>query len=126
MSNFPDLRLPGPVSWTDKVVHASAFGLLAFLFWRFAQAMHDRISRHFVWVAAVILTLYAIIDEWHQQFVGRGTDLTDGLADLVGIAIALTALELRRRAVAAREAGGKATPLESAVRGSLVRQAPAA
>ncbi len=75
--------LPG---FTDKVVHASVFGVLCWLShvalfhqdWKF-------IRRHSLFIAVCFVVLYGMSDEYHQSFTpGRSTDPYDLLADTVG------------------------------------------
>jgi VanZ family protein len=93
-THFPRPRLPGPIPEADKLVHFVAFGLLAFLFWRF------------VWIAFLTLGIYATVDEYLQQFVNRQTSWLDGLANVAGIVLVLIALEARRRLRRASAATG--------------------
>lgn len=104
LTHFPRLEVDLGVRPSDKAAHVVAFALLAFLFWRFAEATYRQLSGRFVWYAAAWLGAYASLDEWLQQFVGRETDLIDWLCNLTGIAIVLAALEYRRRRRAARDA----------------------
>jgi VanZ family protein len=78
LSSRPGNQLGIPEPW-DKVVHACAFGLLAFLWYRTLRSG---------WVAWTIAALYGLSDELHQGFVpGRARDLEDWLADMVGAAL---------------------------------------
>lgn len=96
-THFPKMDLKIPMRSSDKMAHFVAFGLLAFLFWRFAEALYGQLSGRFVWTAAASLIVYAAIDEWLQQFVGRHTDLMDFLWDSAGVIVVLAALETHRR-----------------------------
>lgn len=102
LTHFPRLRLDVPIRASDKLAHLAAFALLAFLFWRFAETIRRPLSARFVWIAGFWLTVYAALDEYLQQFVGRGTDLIDWLFDLAGIAVVLALLEWRRRRAVAK------------------------
>jgi VanZ family protein len=96
-THLPRLQVAGPPQ-SDKVLHLGAFGLLAFLFWRGCEAASGSVGPRFVWTALPILIAYAGVDEYLQQFVGRGTDWEDFAADTVGILVVLMVLEwLRRR-----------------------------
>jgi VanZ family protein len=95
-THYPRVRIPGEIPNSDKVVHFTVFGLLAFLYWRFAEARGPLGSR-FVWASAGVLVAYAALDEWLQQFFGRYTDIVDFAANTAGILAVLAALELRRR-----------------------------
>jgi VanZ family protein len=105
--HFPKLKIPDPLPTNDRVLHASAFAILAFLFWRFGEAIQRPVSAGFVWLAAAALVPYALVDEYLQQFVGRTTDWRDALANVTGLAVALVLLEWRRRTVAARGAAAR-------------------
>jgi len=95
-THAPAVRIPGEIPHSDKLVHFGAFGFLAFLVWRFAQAWRS-IGDRFVWGAGAGLIAYAAFDEYLQQFVGRFTDLADFGANTAGIVSVLTVLELVRR-----------------------------
>ncbi len=86
-----------PVPQSDKVAHFIAFALLAFLFWKFHESGRCRITARFVWLAVAVLTAYAALDEYLQQFVNRHTSFADWIADLAGIVVVLLVLEVRRR-----------------------------
>lgn len=99
-THFPKLSLEGlgfffPTS--DKVIHAIAFALLAFLFWRFVETFRRPLSGRFVWIALFWLSLYAAVDEYLQGFVGRRVDIWDWLYGEFGMVIVLALLEWRRR-----------------------------
>ncbi len=102
LTHFPELEVGGPPS-SDKVAHLAAFGLLAFLFWRFAETLWQPLTGRFVWIAAAGLLMYAAFDEYTQQFVGRGVEGVDLAANATGIALALAFLEWRRRRRAAAD-----------------------
>jgi VanZ family protein len=97
LTHFPKLEVDVPIRSPDKIAHVGAFGLLAFLFWRFAQTWWYPLSARFVLVAAGGLVAYGALDEYTQQFVGRSTDLVDWLCDVGGIVVVLGLLEWRRR-----------------------------
>lgn len=95
-THFPRLQLPGPDS-SDKIAHATAFGILAFLIWRAFQTVYPRLSAAFVWKVLGVVAVYGALDEITQGFVGRSTDPEDWLCDMTGVAIVLGVLEWRRR-----------------------------
>jgi len=101
-THLPRVRLPGEIPSSDKLAHLVAFGLLAFLFWRFCEVVKPPLSARFVWLAAATLCVYAALDEYTQQFVGRGVELADWVADAAGSLIVLFVLEVRRRRVLRR------------------------
>jgi VanZ family protein len=100
-THYPRVRIPGEIPQSDKIVHFSAFGLLAFLVWRFEAALRP-LGDRFVWVIGPVLMAYAALDEYTQQFFGRYTDVADLAANTAGIACALVVLEVLRRRRARR------------------------
>jgi VanZ family protein len=83
--------LPGMDGFTgqDKLVHMTAYTIMAWLFWRaFLPLAQARMAQPamFVAVSAVVFCmLYGLSDEWHQSFVpGRMPDVLDWLADTLG------------------------------------------
>lgn len=103
-THFPKLQIPTRAVGIDKVIHVLCFGVLAFLFWRFAETFRKPAPGWLVWLALVWIGLYAALDEWSQDFVRRGTDALDWTADMLGVAAVLGVLEWRRRVKIARMA----------------------
>lgn len=95
-THLPRLRLGGPPQ-SDKLLHFVAFATLAFLFWRCCESACRALGARFVWTALPLLIVYAGLDEYLQQFVGRGSDWEDFGADVAGIALTLGVLEWQRR-----------------------------
>src|SRR5688572_26777814 len=91
-----DLTPPSPVEGADKLAHATAYALLAFLlcwaasnFWRFGCGLA-------VCVVGVI-AVYGAIDELTQGFTeSRSPDAWDWVADLVGATAGVAAFALAR------------------------------
>ncbi|RPI62125.1 MAG: hypothetical protein EHM48_04600, partial [Planctomycetaceae bacterium] len=84
--DIPDIRL------SDKSMHIIGFaclGTAAIL----TLAGFGVSPRRRVFVTAVCLAIYGIIDENTQPYFGRGCDSLDWLADVFGIFIAITAWE---------------------------------
>lgn len=102
MTHFPKPELPGGHLQSDKGAHFAAFALLALLFWRFFETFQRPLSAKFVWTAGAVLGLYAAADEYTQQFVNRGVQFQDWLANMAGIVAALSVLEWRRRSTLKR------------------------
>ncbi|MED1468435.1 VanZ family protein [Bacillus salipaludis] len=76
-----------------KASHFSAFGILAFLFYKVMS--NHRFAYFFAWFAAF---LYAISDEWHQSFMpDRMASFKDVLIDGGGAFLALLLTFLVRR-----------------------------
>ena len=97
-------QLPSPhIPNIDKVEHATAYGILAWL----AMRAFGASSLDAAW-GVVLASLYGVSDEIHQAFVpGRSSDVFDWMADTAG---ALVALYLFRRWRAHRAAGKSNTP----------------
>jgi len=98
-SSQPEVPHPGremglPDDLVAWVAHASLFGVLALLVWRVLQnrpqaAVRARIPALSLGTVA-LSALYAASDEVHQLSVpGRMASLSDWLADVVGILIAV-------------------------------------
>jgi VanZ family protein len=89
---------------SDKLLHATVYGILAILFFRAFNSLenwHSRPARVFL-ISILAASLYGLSDEWHQSFViGRTADAMDLLADFTGAVIGsglyLTGLCLFRR-----------------------------
>lgn len=94
-THLPRPELVGVKS--DKTAHVIVFGLLAFLFWKFAESFTRPLSGRFVWIALLAVGFYAALDEYLQQFVNRTTSFEDLLANWLGVILALTLLEAHRR-----------------------------
>src|SRR4051794_31266199 len=100
-SGFGVLDLAG-----RKVVHATEFGLLCFLWWRvLARLAPVPVSAPVLAASFAIAVAYAATDEWHQTFVhGRKGSPVDVAIDAAGaaIAVALIARRGNRRDAVAR------------------------
>ena len=70
----------------DKLVHAGAYAVLGFLFFRLFQS--TSIWKSAVWLvifSALASSLFGISDEIHQHFVpSRTADIMDVMADIAG------------------------------------------
>jgi VanZ family protein len=97
-------NLNSGLGWIDhvgrKVVHASEYALLCFLWWRALRTVLDRSTA--LAAAWVVATIYAATDEYHQGFVaGRHSTWVDVAIDSMGAAVcALLIARSRRRQVA--------------------------
>ncbi|RLA20783.1 MAG: VanZ family protein [Gammaproteobacteria bacterium] len=82
------------LNW-DKLHHASAYAVMAFLAWRFFNLKGYRPSQLFT-ISFIFCSLYGISDEWHQSFIaGRESDILDWLADTTGALIILSFIYMR-------------------------------
>ena len=77
----------------DKILHFCEFGVLGLLFWRSIRLWNIRWKGWPILILAWGLGIcYAASDEIHQLFVpGRQADVTDWLADIIGLAAGLGA-----------------------------------
>jgi VanZ family protein len=97
-------NLSSGLGWIDhvgrKVVHASEYALLCFLWWRALRTKVDRVAA--LAPAWAIAALYSASDEYHQSFVsGRHATWVDVAIDSMGAAVfALLVLRAQRRRVA--------------------------
>lgn len=82
------------LAYADKIAHGCAYALLAALLFRslrFTFAME--VSLWLVAAAVAIATVYGIVNEINQLFIpGRTADPWDVFADVVGAAMAASAL----------------------------------
>ena len=100
-SSHPGDELPGADWWGryDKVVHASAWAVLASLAAGGAAA-RGWSARATIAFAVALGLAYGLVDEWHQSHVPhRDAELGDVCADLVGsvVGASLLAWVYRRR-----------------------------
>ena len=94
-------RLPTPdvFSGQDKLVHAVAYALMAWLFWQSWQAPLAGRPVLLALLTVLFCSLFGLSDEWHQSFVaGRDASLYDWLADSVG-AIIVTVVMRKKQPV---------------------------
>lgn len=79
---WPSPQLPGAeeVPGLDKVLHVVLFALPT---WALVRAIRAP------WVAVLAMVVHVPVSEWVQQalVVGRGAELLDGLAGLLGIGL---------------------------------------
>jgi VanZ family protein len=96
--------LSSGLGWIDhvgrKIVHASEYALLCFLWWRALRTrMNSVVALVPAWAVAVV---YAATDEYHQSFVsGRHATWVDVAIDSIGAGLfaLLMMRALRRRVV---------------------------
>jgi VanZ family protein len=98
ISKMPQPPVPDALQFefSDKIMHAIAYGCLAGLA---AIAIRERERRALLLAAALLSTGYGIVDEIHQSFVpGRQAGLDDVIADAIGaFAGAWLSVKLRDR-----------------------------
>ncbi|MCH7526674.1 MAG: VanZ family protein [Planctomycetes bacterium] len=91
------LRRPLPVHFLDKVVHATAYAILATLcaWWAWRSGTRFRRAWFFKWI--VIFAVYAVADELLQPYFNRSAEFLDWLADVLGVLIAFSFVYVRTR-----------------------------
>jgi len=80
----------------DKLVHATAYAIMAYAAW---MAFRHHIEKHSLLALASVLfaSMYGVSDEFHQSFVvGRDADVWDWLADTVGASFMVAILYFKR------------------------------
>jgi VanZ family protein len=98
LSSIPSLRVPDiGLTFQDKLAHALEFGVFGCLLERsFEHGSRSR--RKAVFLAFMVGTVYAGLDEIHQLFVaGRDCSLGDFIWDVIGIGCVLTMVAVFRR-----------------------------
>ena len=83
-----------------KLSHLSAYAVLALLAVRaFASSSRELLREHWFVASALLVVVYALLDEFHQSFVpSRSASIFDSLIDIAGGSIALICvLTLKRR-----------------------------
>ena len=97
-SSIPQAKLPALEHYSDKVVHASVFAVLAWL--THVALFHQPyrfLRRHSLSITFLFVVLYGMSDEFHQYFTpGRSTDIFDVMADAFG-ALVYSGIQLRFR-----------------------------
>ena len=87
---WPVVTVEGPVSWTDKVVHALVFAIPTYAVGRAFGSVR---------LAVVIFAIHAPVSELVQHYLlpGRTGDVWDAVVDLVGVALGAAALMVGTR-----------------------------
>lgn len=90
LTHIPVPQIVCKANVSDKTLHLGAYLILVFLLW-FAVSPDKKVNWNEakVWWVFLITAGYGGLDEILQSFVGRGCDINDFLADLVGVALGL-------------------------------------
>jgi VanZ family protein len=99
LSHLPPSDLPHVPLFphADKVVHLIEYMTLGLLLFR---SLRYDLSGNSIWAAIIAVpagTLFGALDEWHQGFVGRTTDVWDLAADVAGLSLGILAWLLLNR-----------------------------
>jgi len=102
MTHIPSEMAELPGASTDKLVHVTAFALLALLLATAWHATVGPLALHHMALAWCMLVLYGALDEWTQTFVDREGSFYDLLGDALGALIGLALFAALRGLVGAR------------------------
>jgi VanZ family protein len=85
LSSQSALPAPELFDGQDKLIHATAYAVMAWLFWAtWKQKLGENLGV-LAMLAVVFCSIYGSSDEWHQSFVqGRDASVYDWLADTFG------------------------------------------
>jgi VanZ family protein len=98
LSSIPGHHLPKVgIPHIDKLVHISEYLILGLLLTRALSGSSQKINLAKIIISAIIIaSLYAIFDEWHQQYIpGRACDIFDFLSDFIGANIGILLYSLK-------------------------------
>jgi len=85
LSHLPGADIPPMFYGEDKLIHAFVFGILGFFTLGAMKTRADGYRAVQPWLAVTLVTVYGVLDEFHQHFVpGRTSDIHDVMADAVG------------------------------------------
>ena len=85
LSSQPGADIPPLFFGQDKLLHALVFGILGFFTLGAMKTAADGYRPFQPWLAVILVTVYGVLDEFHQHFVpGRSPDINDVMADAVG------------------------------------------
>ncbi len=95
LSSQPSLHSPDLFPQQDKLVHVTAYAVMAWLAW-LAYGHWLTTQRFLILTTVVFCMIYGLSDEWHQSFVpGRDASLWDWLADTLGALLMSLMMRLR-------------------------------
>ena len=104
LSDQPSLPAPQLFPHQDKLMHATAYAILAALLLLSMPLRTAGFTRHQALTATALASLYGISDEFHQSFVpGRDADVFDWLADSSGALISTLLLVWLTRRIMAQD-----------------------
>jgi len=102
------ISVPDLFNMQDKIIHAAAYAVMAFLFWQAGKSwMYCRGGIQWRLLAAMCVlfcAFFGLSDEWHQSFVmGRDASFFDWLADMIGALLLTIVLQKREFALQRRK-----------------------
>jgi VanZ family protein len=85
LSSKSSIHTPALFPGQDKLFHMLAFGILAFFSLGAMRPAASGYRSRQVWLTVGLVTLYGLLDEFHQYYVpGRTVEIYDALADACG------------------------------------------
>jgi len=87
-THWPGLSIKGPVSRTDLIIHAGAFGVWTLLLGATGWVRSKSCIRRQALIVGLIGIAYSIFDETTQPIFNRVFDLLDLAADSIGVILA--------------------------------------
>lgn len=105
VSSIPDLTPPElGFKLQDKLYHLLEYSIFSLLlFYAFFNADRELLRKNVLIISLVVGTTFAILDEIHQGMIpGRSADITDFLADFLGLVLVQLILwfYFRKRSIA--------------------------
>ena len=87
LTSIPTPSGPGGIPHLDKITHVLMYAGQG---WLVTRALRTRRFAALA-VALVGIALFALLDEWHQQFVSRDPEVMDWIADMIGASLGIAA-----------------------------------
>jgi VanZ family protein len=100
VSSIPNLKTPSVRFFAvDKLAHFVEYAIFGFLTFRSFSHLKGGIRVNLALLLSILfLSAFAVIDEYHQQFIpGRQADIADVATDLLGAVLVIVFLWLRHR-----------------------------
>ena len=97
-THVPELPARSTLPYGDKIAHAVAYAILAWLAAMVLRIMHWPLLRIGINVL-ISCAVYGAVDEWLQQFAGRRSDVLAWTADIVGAVMGLIIFLLSHAAI---------------------------
>lgn len=95
LTHIPVPEIARKSGMSDKTMHLLAYFVLTFLVWCAVNPYHRvRWNQPKTWWVIGVMAVYGALDEYLQGFVGRTPMVSDFLANLVGITLAMVVLSV--------------------------------
>ena len=97
LTHIPVPQIAAQSGMSDKTMHVMAYFSLTFLIWC-AVSPYNRAHWNAAkpWIVVLCILVYAVIDEVLQMPVGRQAEVSDFLANLFGMALAMSIVSIFR------------------------------